>query len=362
MRKHVGTDGARGVVNDELTPELSFKLSRVGGHVGMQHAVAGMGHPRVLVDRDTRISGQLLEHALTAGLLPVGMEVQQLGVITTPAVSYLTRTTGATAGVMISASHNPAPDNGIKFFGSDGFKLSDAQEEEIEALLDQEEDTLPRPSAEGLGTVIANPGAVGKYLEFLASTISGDLSGIKVAVDGANGATSPLVNRLFADLGTDFTTMAPSPNGINISGGVGSTHTEKLQALVKETGADVGVAFDGDGDRCLAVDEEGNLVDGDQMMFICGKYLNERGKLNDNTIVSTVMSNLGFHKAVEEAGMKAPQTKVGDRYVVEEMREHGYNLGGEQSGHIIFMDYNNTGDGLLSAVQLLHVLKTSGKK
>ncbi len=362
MRKYFGTDGVRGLANEELTPELAFKLGRFGGHVLMQHAPEGMEHPRVLVARDTRISGQLLEQALTAGLLSVGIEVQQLGVITTPAVSYLTRTTGATAGVMISASHNPAPDNGIKFFGSDGFKLSDAQEEELEALLDQEEDTLPRPSAEGLGTVIANPGAVGKYLEFLASTISGDLSGIKVAVDGANGATSPLVNRLFADLGTDFTTMATSPNGININDGVGSTHTEKLQALVKETGADVGVAFDGDGDRCLAVDEEGNLVDGDQMMFICGKYLNERGKLNDNTIVSTVMSNLGFHKAVEEAGMKAPQTKVGDRYVVEEMREHGYNLGGEQSGHIIFMDYNNTGDGLLSAVQLLHVLKTSGKK
>ncbi|OYQ66650.1 phosphoglucosamine mutase [Aerococcus sp. 1KP-2016] len=362
MRKYFGTDGVRGLANEELTPELAFKLGRFGGYVLMQHAPEGIEHPRVLVARDTRISGQLLEQALSAGLLSVGIEVQQLGVITTPAVSYLTRTTGATAGVMISASHNPAPDNGIKFFGSDGFKLSDAQEEEIEALLDQEEDTLPRPSADGLGTLFANPSAVGKYLEFLASTITGDLSGIKVAVDGANGATSPLVNRLFADLGADFTTMATSPDGVNINKGVGSTHPEKLQELVKETGADIGVAFDGDGDRCLAVDENGNLVDGDQIMFICAKFLNERGKLVDNTVVSTVMSNLGFHKAVEEAGMKAPQTKVGDRYVVEEMRAKGYNLGGEQSGHIIFMDYNNTGDGLLTAVQLLYVLKTSGKK
>jgi len=200
-----------------------------------------------------------------------------------------------------------------------------------------------------------------KYLEFLGSTISTSLSGLKVAVDGANGATAPLINRLFADLETDFHTMGTSPNGININAGVGSTHPEALAEAVVKNGDDVGVAFDGDGDRCIAIDEKGNIVDGDHIMYICGKYLNERGRLKDNTIVSTVMSNLGFHKAVEAAGMKAPQTKVGDRYVVQEMKEHGYTLGGEQSGHIIFMNHNTTGDGLLSAIQLLFVMKQTGK-
>lgn len=360
MGKYFGTDGVRGLANSELTPELAFKLGRFGGHVLMQHAPETK-HPRVLIGRDTRISGYVLEYALTAGLLSVGIEVLQLGVISTPAVAYLTRTTGATAGVMISASHNPAPDNGIKFFGSDGFKLSDDQELEIEAFLDMEEDTLPRPSAEGLGTVIDYPEGTAKYLEFLRSTISTSLSGLKVAVDGANGATAPLINRLFADLETDFHTMGTSPNGININAGVGSTHPEALAEAVVKNGDDVGLAFDGDGDRCIAVDEKGNIVDGDHIMYICGKYLNERGRLKDNTIVSTVMSNLGFHKAVEAAGMKAPQTKVGDRYVVQEMREHGYTLGGEQSGHIIFMNHNTTGDGLLSAIQLLFVMKQTGK-
>lgn len=361
MGKYFGTDGVRGLANSELTPELAFKLGRYGGYVLMQHAPE-IEHPRVLIGRDTRISGFVLEHALTAGLLSVGVEVLQLAVISTPAVAYLTRTTGATAGVMISASHNPAPDNGIKFFGSDGFKLSDEQELEIEAYLDKTEDTLPRPSAEGLGTVIDYPEGAGKYLEFLRSTVSTNLSGINVAIDAANGATAPLVNRLFADLETNFHTLATSPNGININDGVGSTHPEKLAAAVVENGDDIGLAFDGDGDRCIAVDEEGHIVDGDHIMYICGKYLNDRGKLKDNTVVSTVMSNLGFHKAVEAAGMKAPQTKVGDRYVVQEMRAHGYTLGGEQSGHIIFMNHNTTGDGLLSAIQLLFVMKQTGKK
>lgn len=360
MGKYFGTDGVRGLANSELTPELAFKLGRFGGYVLMQHAPEKK-HPRVLIGRDTRISGYVLEYALTAGLLSVGIEVLQLGVISTPAVAYLTRTTGATAGVMISASHNPAPDNGIKFFGSDGFKLSDEQELEIENYLDMAEDKLPRPSAEGLGTVIDYPEGSAKYLEFLRSTISTSLAGLNVAVDAANGATAPLVNRLFADLETNFHTMGTSPNGININAGVGSTHPEALAALVLKNGDDVGVAFDGDGDRCIAIDEKGNLVDGDHIMYICGKYLNERGRLKDSTIVSTVMSNLGFHKAVEAAGMKAPQTKVGDRYVVQEMRENGYSLGGEQSGHIVFMNHNTTGDGLLSAIQLLFVMKQTGK-
>ena len=262
---------------------------------------------------------------------------------------------------MISASHNPALDNGIKFFGSDGFKLSDQQEEEIEALIDAPEDTLPRPSTDGLGTIDEFPEGAIKYLQFLQSTISGDLEGIRVCIDAANGATAPLVNQLFADLETDFYTMGDRPNGININDGVGSTHPEGLQAFVKEKGAMVGLAFDGDGDRLIAVDENGELVDGDKIMFICGQHLKSKGRLEKDTIVSTVMSNIGFHKAIEEHGMVALKAQVGDRYVVEAMREGGYVLGGEQSGHIVFLNLNTTGDGLLSAVQLLAVMKETGK-
>lgn len=360
MGKYFGTDGVRGVANTELTPELAFKLGRCGGYVLMQHAPE-QAHPRVLVARDTRISGQLLEQALVAGLLSVGIEVMQLGVISTPAVAYLTRTQNAAAGVMISASHNPALDNGIKFFGSDGFKLSDQQEEEIEALIDAPEDTLPRPSTDGLGTIDEFPEGAIKYLQFLQSTISGDLEGIRVCIDAANGATAPLVNQLFADLETDFYTMGDRPNGININDGVGSTHPEGLQAFVKEKGAMVGLAFDGDGDRLIAVDENGELVDGDKIMFICGQHLKSKGRLEKDTIVSTVMSNIGFHKAIEEHDMVALKAQVGDRYVVEAMREGGYVLGGEQSGHIVFLNLNTTGDGLLSAVQLLAVMKETGK-
>ena len=360
MGKYFGTDGVRGVANTELTPELAFKLGRCGGYVLMQHAPE-QAHPRVLVARDPRISGQLLEQALVAGLLSVGIEVMQLGVISTPAVAYLTRTQNAAAGVMISASHNPALDNGIKFFGSDGFKLSDQQEEEIEALIDAPEDTLPRPSTDGLGTIDEFPEGAIKYLQFLQSTISGDLEGIRVCIDAANGATAPLVNQLFADLETDFYTMGDRPNGININDGVGSTHPEGLQAFVKEKGAMVGLAFDGDGDRLIAVDENGELVDGDKIMFICGQHLKSKGRLEKDTIVSTVMSNIGFHKAIEEHGMVALKAQVGDRYVVEAMREGGYVLGGEQSGHIVFLNLNTTGDGLLSAVQLLAVMKETGK-
>lgn len=361
MGKYFGTDGVRGVANSELTPELAFKLGRFGGYVLRQHA-KDIAHPLVLVARDTRISGQLLEYALVSGLLSVGIEVLQLGVIPTPGVAYLTRIQGAVAGVMISASHNPAGDNGIKFFGSDGFKLSDEQEYEIEAYLDQEGDDLPRPSADGLGTVDEYPEGVLKYAQYLQTTIPDDLSGITVCLDAANGAASPVVNRLFADLETDFYTMGANPDGININNGVGSTHPDVLAKFVVEKKADVGLAFDGDADRCIAVDENGRIIDGDRIMFICGKYLKERNKLNQNTIVSTVMSNLGFHLAVEAEGMTALKTQVGDRYVVEEMRKNGYNLGGEQSGHVVFLDMNTTGDGLLTGIQLLNVMKQTGKK
>lgn len=362
MGKYFGTDGVRGIANKELTPEMAFKLGRCGGYVLSQHAADDSRKPRVLVGRDTRVSGQMLEQALIAGLLSVGIEVFQLGVIATPGVAYLTRLQKASAGVMISASHNPAEDNGIKFFGSDGFKLVDSQELEIEELLDAKEDALPRPSAEGLGTVEEFPEGLLKYSQFLVQTIPDDLSDLTVCIDAANGATATSVNRLFADLETDFFTMGTSPNGLNINDGVGSTHPEKLAEFVLEKGADVGLAFDGDGDRLIAVDELGNIVDGDKIMFICAKYLSEKKRLKKNTIVTTVMSNLGFRKAVEAKGMSDVITQVGDRYVVEEMRKNDYNFGGEQSGHMIFLDYNTTGDGMLSGVQLLNVMKQTGKK
>ena len=361
MGKYFGTDGVRGIANKELTPELAFKLGRYGGYVLSQHEDSSR-KPRVLVGRDTRISGERLEQALIAGLLSVGIEVFQLGVISTPGVAYLTRLQKASAGVMISASHNPAEDNGIKFFGADGFKLVDDQEAEIEALLDAEEDTLPRPSAEGLGSLDEFPEGLLKYSQFLVQSIPGDLADMTVCLDAANGATATAVNRVFADLETDFYTMGTSPNGLNINDGVGSTHPEALAEMVVEKGADAGLAFDGDGDRIIAVDELGRIIDGDKIMYICAKYLAEKKRLKKDTIVTTVMSNLGFHKAVEEIGLKDVVTQVGDRYVVEEMRKNDYNFGGEQSGHMIFLDYNTTGDGMLSGIQLLNVMKQTGKK
>ncbi|HFL5457690.1 TPA: phosphoglucosamine mutase [Streptococcus pyogenes] len=357
MGKYFGTDGVRGEANVELTPELAFKLGRFGGYVLSQHETE---RPKVFVARDTRISGEMLESALIAGLLSVGIEVYKLGVLATPGVSYLVRTEKASAGVMISASHNPALDNGIKFFGNDGFKLADDQELEIEALLDAPEDTLPRPSAEGLGTLVDYPEGLRKYEKFLVTTGT-DLSGMTVALDTANGAASVSARDVFLDLNAEIAVIGEKPNGLNINDGVGSTHPEQLQELVKETGADLGLAFDGDSDRLIAVDETGEIVDGDRIIFIIGRYLSEKGLLAHNTIVTTVMSNLGFHKALDKQGINKAITAVGDRYVVEEMRSSGYNLGGEQSGHVIIMDYNTTGDGQLTAIQLAKVMKETGK-
>lgn len=357
MGKYFGTDGVRGEANVELTPELAFKLGRFGGYVLSQHET---DVPRVFVARDTRISGQMLESALVAGLLSVGIHVYKLGVLATPGVAHLVKAEKASAGVMISASHNPAQDNGIKFFAGDGFKLDDALEAEIEALLDAEEDTLPRPSAQGLGNVVEYPEGLRKYQQFLVSTGT-ELEGMKVVLDTANGAAATSARQIFADLGADLTVMAENPDGLNINEGVGSTHPEKLQELVKETGSQIGLAFDGDSDRLIAVDENGDLVDGDRIMYIIGKYLADRGLLAKNTIVTTVMSNLGFHKALDREGIEKAVTAVGDRYVVEEMRKEGYIIGGEQSGHVILMDYNTTGDGQLTAVQLTKIMKETGK-
>lgn len=357
MSKYFGTDGVRGVANSELTPELAFRVGRFGGYV----LTKDMERPKVLIGRDTRVSGHMLEGALVAGLLSIGAEVMRLGVISTPGVAYLTKATGAQAGVMISASHNPVQDNGIKFFGSDGFKLSDEQEEEIEALLNSTEDTLPRPTGADLGQVNDYFEGGQKYLQYLKQSVDEDFSDIHVALDCAHGATSSLAAHLFADLEAEISTMGASPNGTNINDGVGSTHPEVLAEFVKEKGADVGLAFDGDGDRLIAVDEKGQIVDGDQIMYICAKYLNEQGMLNEGTVVSTVMSNLGFYKALDEHSVKSVKTAVGDRYVVEEMKKNGYNLGGEQSGHIIFLDYISTGDGMLSAIQLVNIMKVTKK-
>lgn len=357
MGKYFGTDGVRGVANSELTPELAFKLGRFGGFV----LTKDKDRPKVLIGRDTRVSGHMLEGALVAGLLSIGAEVMRLGVISTPGVSYLTKALGAEAGVMISASHNPVADNGIKFFGPDGFKLSDDQEYEIEELIDMTDDQLPRPVGADLGQVMDYFEGGQKYLQYLKNTVDEDFSGIHIALDCAHGATSSLATHLFADLDADISVMGASPNGININAGVGSTHPEALAAMVKEKGADVGLSFDGDGDRLIAIDEKGNIIDGDQIMFICGKYMKEHSRLKHSTIVSTVMSNLGFYKGLEVLGIQSVPTAVGDRYVVEEMKKNGFNLGGEQSGHIIFLDYNTTGDGLLTGLQLVNIMKATKK-
>ncbi|MDN7243037.1 phosphoglucosamine mutase [Planococcus sp. N028] len=359
MGKYFGTDGVRGIANSELTPELAFKLGRIGGYILTKHS---KDKPKVLIGRDTRISGEMLEGALLAGLLSVGAEVMRLGVISTPGVAYLTRVMSAEAGVMISASHNPVEDNGIKFFGSDGFKLSDDQEAEIEELLDSAEDNLPRPTGGDLGSVTDYFEGGQKYIQYLKQTVDEEFAGIHVALDCAHGATSSLATHVFADLDADISSMGASPNGLNINDKVGSTHPEKLAEMVTMKNADIGLAFDGDGDRLIAVDEKGQIVDGDQIMYIIAKHLHSEGRLQKDTVVSTVMSNMGFYKALEAHGIASNQTAVGDRYVVEEMKKNEFNLGGEQSGHIIFLDYNTTGDGLLTGLQLVNIMKVTGKK
>ncbi|GAB2023206.1 phosphoglucosamine mutase [Pseudolactococcus yaeyamensis] len=359
MGKYFGTDGVRGEANVELTPEMAFKLGRFGGYVLSQHE---NGTPKVYVARDTRISGQMLGTSLISGLLSVGIEVYDLGIIATPGVAYLVKKDGVSAGVMISASHNPALDNGIKFFGADGFKLEDSQELEIEALLDAERDTLPRPSAQGLGILHDYSEAVRKYDEFLKNTAEGSFDGFKITLDTANGATFTSARTVFSDLAADLNVIGETPDGLNINLGVGSTHPENLAKAVVENDSDLGLAFDGDGDRLIAVDETGAIVDGDKIMFIVANHLHEKGLLAQDTVVTTVMSNLGFHKALEAAGINSVITAVGDRYVVEEMKKNGHNFGGEQSGHIIYLDNNTTGDGQASAILLVKVMRETGKK
>ncbi|WP_248928966.1 phosphoglucosamine mutase [Paenibacillus hamazuiensis] len=359
MGKYFGTDGVRGVANHELTPELAYKIGRCGGYV-----LAGqVEKPVVVIGRDTRISGPMLEAALVAGLLSIGANVIRLGVISTPGVAYLTRVLKADAAVMISASHNPVADNGIKFFGGDGYKLSDETELEIERLLDAETDELPRPLGGELGTVSDDLEAKWRYKDYIKSTVkSPSFRGLKIVLDCAHGAAYELAPKVFQELGAEVITIGADPTGRNINDHCGSTHPEHLQKAVLEHKADLGLAFDGDADRLIAIDETGAEVDGDYILSICGKAMYEAGKLNHGTIVTTVMSNIGFFKGVASLGMKTSKTAVGDRYVMEEMRKGGYNLGGEQSGHVIFLDYNTTGDGILTALQVTDIVAQSGKK
>lgn len=356
MRKYFGTDGIRGIAGESLTADLSFKVGKALGKLLTEKKE----HPKVVIGRDTRISCDMIEQALTAGLTSTGVNVMTVGTIPTPAISYLTKTIETDSGIMISASHNPYQDNGIKIFGPDGFKLTDEEELEIESLIDNSEQ-IKNASFEKIGKVYSGNELTQKYVQHIKQSISGDLSNIKIALDCANGATTGVAPFIFGDLEADIETIGCQPNGININDNVGSTKIETISEFVKENNVDVGFAFDGDGDRVLAVDAKGHVVDGDKIMFILAKHLKEQGELKDNMVVSTVMSNIGFYKAIEENGLQSVKTAVGDRYVVEEMRKNDYSLGGEQSGHIVMMNYATTGDGILTAVKLADIIKTSGK-
>ena len=356
MRKYFGTDGIRGIAGESLTADLSFKVGKALGKLLTEKKE----HPKVVIGRDTRISCDMIEQALTAGLTSTGVNVMTVGTIPTPAIAYLTKTIETDSGIMISASHNPYQDNGIKIFGPDGFKLTDEQELEIESLIDNSEQ-IKNASFEKIGKLYGGSELSQKYVQHIKQSISGDLSNIKIALDCANGATTGVAPYIFGDLEADIETIGCQPNGININDNVGSTKIDTISAFVKENNVDVGFAFDGDGDRVLAVDANGNIVDGDKIMFILAKHLKEQGELKDNMVVSTVMSNIGFYKAIEENGLQSVKTAVGDRYVVEEMRNNNYSLGGEQSGHIVLMNYATTGDGILTAVKLANIIKSTGK-
>ena len=369
MTRLFGTDGVRGVANQALTPELAYALGRYGAYVLLQKSA--VERPRVLVGRDTRISGQMLEAALTAGINSVGADVLQVGVLPTPGVAYLTKAWGADCGVMISASHNPVADNGIKFFSRDGFKLLDDVEDEIEAVISDAapggrlclspKDGLPRPTGKDVGRVVVRTDAIECYTEFLKQTISSDLTGLKVVVDCGYGAAYQVTPRVLRDLGATVISLHDRPDGININMGCGSTHPQAVAAAVKEHKADVGLAHDGDADRLIAIDEQGQVIDGDYIMVICGLHLLGQGKLAQNRVAVTVYSNLGVRAALRAAGGDVVITANGDRYVLEAMQKQGLNLGGEQSGHIIFLDHNTTGDGVLTSLQLLAVLQEAAQ-
>ncbi|SFC83125.1 phosphoglucosamine mutase [Clostridium uliginosum] len=357
MDRMFGTDGVRGIANTELTSQIAYNLGRAGAYV----LTEGAHKPKILVAKDTRISGDMLESALVAGILSVGAEAVILGVVPTPAVAYLTRKYGADAGVMISASHNPVEYNGIKFFNDKGYKLSDELEDDIQRVIESDFKGVPNPTGVDLGRERVEVAALEEYTEFAKNTIPYNLKGLKIALDCANGASYKSAVKAFRDLGADVFVINDNPDGTNINQNCGSTHPEELMDYVIKKGCDLGFAFDGDADRCLAVNEKGILINGDFILMLCANYLKEMGKLKDDTLVVTVMSNLGLDIACKKQGIKLEKTKVGDRYVLEEMIKDNYVLGGEQSGHVIFLDYNSTGDGLVTALQIASIVKKKGK-
>ncbi len=356
MGKLFGTDGVRGVANSELTPELAFRLGRAAGTLLKKPEQ----RTAIILGKDTRISGSLLESALAAGICSSGVDVYATGVIPTPAIAFLTKSMNACAGAVISASHNPFGDNGIKFFNNTGYKLADELEEQIEALVLGDMENLPRPTGNDVGRIIYFHDAANRYVEFLKEKINASFIGLRIVVDCANGAVSEIASRVYRELGAQVITIHDRPTGININEKCGSTHIESLQEAVLKHHADLGIAHDGDGDRVIAVDEKGQEVDGDKIMVICGLHLQKKGELR-NKIVVTVMSNMGLKKAFEKEGIEVFETKVGDRYVLEKMLEVKAVLGGEQSGHIIFLQHNSTGDGILTALHLLSVVKETGR-
>ena len=349
MARLFGTDGVRGTANTQLTPELAYRLGRAAA----QYFGREVQRPKIIVGRDTRLSGTMLAAALGAGICSAGGDAYLLGVICTPAVSYLTEQVGANAGVVIYASHNSFEDNGIKFFANNGYKLPDAIEDEIADIVAQDIDYSTAPNGSSVGKIIVQEGLDELYIKHILNTAPCRLRGLRVVMDCANGANSKIAPTILRLLGAEVIPIFDTPNGININNGCGSTHLEALRMKVIEYGADIGVANDGDADRCLVVDEKGRELDGDQIMLIIARELMRRKKLKDCMLVVTVMSNIGLHKAFKEMGGQTCKTKVGDRYVLEEMVKHGYNLGGEQSGHIIFSEFAKTGDGILTAVQLM---------
>ena len=357
MGRMFGTDGVRGIANKELTSQMAYNLGRAGAYV----LTEGAHKPKILVGKDTRISGDMLEAALVAGILSVGAEAIILGVIPTPAVAHLTRKYGADAGVMISASHNPVEYNGIKFFDNKGYKLPDELEDEIQRVIESGFEGVPSPVGADIGSSQVEVGALDDYIDFAKETIAVNLKGLKVALDCANGAVYKAAVRAFRELGAEVYIINDNPDGTNINEKCGSTHPEELMDYVVRKGCQVGFAFDGDADRCLAVDEKGNLVNGDFILALCVKHLKEINRLKDDTVVVTVMSNLGLDIAFKEMGINCLKTKVGDRYVLEEMIKGNYVLGGEQSGHIIFSKYNSTGDGLVTALQIASIVKKNTK-
>ena len=361
MARLFGTDGVRGEANVTLLPEMAYRLGRAAT---IYFGKESEEQPLIIIGRDTRISGEMFESALTAGICSAGGRAMLAGIIPTPAIAYLARKHKAKAGIVISASHNPFHDNGIKFFGGDGYKLPDSVEDELEAIVHQLEtdDNYPRPTAEHIGHIEYRTDLLNQYMEFVISTCKERFEGVKVVLDCANGAAYEAMPKILRHLGATVKVIHALPNGTNINDGCGSTHLESLQKAVLENGADFGIAHDGDADRCLCVDEKGQIIDGDHILVMCAMDMMKEGKLPYNTVVTTVMANIGFHQAIKKAGGRAEITKVGDRYVLENMLKNGYKIGGEQSGHIIFTDFSTTGDGLITALQVLSSLKHSGRK